>query len=404
MLAAGDSVEEAFGFCRTCIKMTEFNTNQPDVTARIEKAETFKSLKFEPARHQLLDQNLGSIESIKNGDLNHFAWNNEVLKRIGSYGPRVLGIDSLSPVHFKPDQPSATDYTLDEKAYVWWALPGSPTDINDKNEVLVIAGDVIMHHFKPDNHDRIRENLDKIDKDLTQDSFNKDLIDTAITGAAGAALSIIAYSAGKRLREDVSKENQPKKFSRRKFLKLAGSTIGLGTIAFLYGRWAAPNFAAQSTFEGMESFFEKVTQITKSRIIPNDWVDGRTGLVIAKTLEASSQQLTPSDSNAAVIMGSRHLAEANAFIADSEKRGKAIKKAVSGLWGVIEDIAPMKPEIDREDLLKDFKQYISSADLLLVNDSRNETFNNSDVLNESVHFVGNYQSQEVLEAINDIVG
>ena len=257
------------------------------------------AIHFEPGLHYGFGEVTKSIDS---GDLSKHCWNDEVGERLSSYGPQILAIDSLAPVAGK--YLVNGDYGYEDKRWVWTWMPDRPKNFNEKGEVLVIAGDTNyqgvgeqlktnLKEFK--DQDRLGNlSLSKDEKEANA-FLGKAFAEGAITASVAGLVTSALIAAYEKQNERPGAENGSHKFSRRKFLKVAGGGaavalgIGGGRTAAAYGSALAPNSALQE-------ISDKVLDLTQGTdFFSKSWLNGRTALLISKTNAVMEQGLTPSN-------------------------------------------------------------------------------------------------------------
>src|SRR5436309_2932409 len=120
-----------------------------------EVAQTTKpDIHFERAHHGLTSAEAQrSFNSFLQGDKTAHGWNREVTQSMASYKPLFLALDGQTPLQvgeftWLPGQ-NPLPLSDTDKQLLWFAVPGTPSEINDKGMVSVIAGDVLYSSIFP---------------------------------------------------------------------------------------------------------------------------------------------------------------------------------------------------------------------------------------------------------------
>lgn len=280
---------------------------------------------FEPGVHPFpfADKVLGHptfeelLRQFKKGDLGAHAWNPEVSQRMRKYGPSVIGLDSVSG--------SQEDVPV---RLFWLWLPGSPKEMTGRNEVYIVGGDLL--------HSQIIDPPRSTEDTISNEWYNElnkigwgkveeyaGGLGTELIGGH-IALPISMLLVYRLLSSRNKSEESVKNPSRRLFLKRAVATAGGLSLAAFLGR-LAPLMQSYSPTPKTENVAQKITDITKP-FTRSTWLDGRTALVIAKTIEAMDKLGLPQGSQGSVVMGFPHGYEAGNLLADKKARMKAIRQ------------------------------------------------------------------------------
>lgn len=277
------------------------------------------SLEIEPGVHPVqLEASNAIFEKINNGDLDAHMWNGSVAGRMSSYEPTIIGIDSVEPSRADTPQAVGTDY----KKHLWAWLPARPSELNDRAEVFVVAGDNTHYHPEPN------------------DGKNAGLmfLTAGTLAAAGYKAGSMLDSAGeeaepsKKQIYDQDRENTPEKsslriHSRRQFLAGMGAAAGLAILQM-------PNIAASLPKIGERAFREIEEETSKINLSRRanidgifDFVDGRTALMIAKMNDTFKRPLFAGYKNVgSLVVGSGHLAKAEELKRDPISRDEYIRR------------------------------------------------------------------------------
>jgi hypothetical protein len=290
---------------------------------------------FEAGIHPLSESSATkSMNQTLKGNESVHVWNEAVRKRIGSYSPDIIAIDSLLPVGI--DQTGGMNFY--NKALVWNFMPGRPSELNGTDEIFVIAGDNTYNFPNPN-----------------------DTTDSALRFGGSVGYVAMAYSLGiaidkhvpGRKQKPLIQKQQPKKSeiydwkiedgftestepydwatqetlktealtSRRKFFRLG---LGALTIAAVESTW----IAAYSPWRTIEKYAEEadtaVESVSLQRVVDPDhleeYLTGRTALLIAKTNDAINMMNSKANNRGSVVMGSEHSYQANDLLRDPEMR------------------------------------------------------------------------------------
>lgn len=253
------------------------------------------------------------------GDLTVHAWNPQVAERMRQYAPLAVGLDSIP----------GSDVLPADKDWFWLWLPGSPKEMTRRNEVYIVGGDLL--HFQlfetsgnsSDDFNNWGSELEKLGWRNVEE-YAKGILGTEVIGAH-VVLPISMLLAYRLLSHKKKEEDQGiKNPSRRRFLKGAVATIGGLSLATLFGR-LTPLIQSYSPTSKTEHVAQKITDITKP-FTKSTWLDGRTALVIAKTIEAMDKLGLPQGSHGSIAMGFPHAYEAGRLLTDKNARMEAIRK------------------------------------------------------------------------------
>ncbi|MBI3069688.1 MAG: hypothetical protein HYY87_00085 [Candidatus Levybacteria bacterium] len=266
------------------------------------------------------------------GDLTAHAWNPEVSQRMSKYGPSVIGLDSVSG--------SREDVPV---RLFWLWLPGSPKEMTGRNEVYIVGGDLL--------HSQIIDPPRSTEDTISNEWYNElnkigwgkveeyaGGLGTELIGGH-IALPIFTLLARRLLANKKREEDRGVKSpSRRLFLKRAAVTVGGLSLATFLGR-LAPLAQSYSPTPKTEKVMQKVTDIAKP-FTRSTWLDGRTALVIAKTIEAMDKLGLPQGSQGSVVMGFPHGYEAGNLLTDKQARMKAIRQYAQEFFNSIYPTIP----------------------------------------------------------------
>lgn len=250
----------------------------------LEKESVKYNIHLEPGIHSFPGSDLLGVPREKEilkrfraGDLTAHAWNPQVAKRMKQYSPLVLGLDSVPG--------TASNYSD------WTWLPGSPQEMSGRDSMFLLGGDMLHQQFVDS------ETFNKLGWSKVTDYVKK----SASEGVTNLLVASLSIAALKKFREPLS---------RRQFLLAA---FGGGTAAMFLGKFS-PIIQSYSPSSRSEGISQKVTNLTKPWFSKSKWLDGRTALIIAKTLEAMKLLNLPEDTHASIVMGYPHAYEADQLL------------------------------------------------------------------------------------------
>lgn len=242
-------------------------------------------------------------ERFESGDLRAHLWNPEIAMRMRSYSPYVLGLDSLSPS------------LAEEARFVYWPwLPGSSKEMSGRDSLYVVAGDIlhwqIVDQYPEEN--QVLENLRKEGWGDVENYGKQCTVEYGLTAALGILTGVAAIKT-------------KGKTTRRSFLKLGLGVISAAITGVEVGR-ASPiihSYSRESKSSPLQQF---ITEVTKFRFSRSVWLEGRTALVVSKTMDAMDILDLPEDAVGSVVMGFPHSYEATSILSDKNFRRQAIQK------------------------------------------------------------------------------
>lgn len=261
------------------------------------------NIHFEPGVHPfpLTDVILGhpTVEQIRNkfvaGDLTAHAWNPQIARRMRQYSPYVLGLDSVNGLNAWSETPIA-----------WPWLPGSPKEMSGRDTIYVVGGDILHHQFIP-TKEANQAGWDKV-ADYTKNILGVEAVGGHIL--LPVSLMILLSRLEKRV-------------SRRNFLRL-GAGVGALSLAAFLGK-LMPLMQSYSPTPSTEDLSQIINKINKP-LTKSIWLEGRTALVISKTMDAMKELNLPQGANGSVVMGFPHAYEVGDLLTDKHARMEAIKK------------------------------------------------------------------------------
>jgi hypothetical protein len=259
------------------------------------------------------DQDAVFKKTRQGNDSSHF-WPSAVKHRMAKYKPSVIAIDSAQPVY-----PTHGKVPYEDKANIWTLLPGKPSEINDTEQIFVVAGDNTY---------------------AESDANTYELVGLRMLSRAGFAyVGYKALSGAYKLsRSDIPLPEDPTEddYSARRNLRKRQMTRGhfLGMMGGLAG--FAVGLSGQLSADLPRGIFHDVTgevgaeadELTLDRVLnPNDsfsYADGRTALLIAKLKDVIGKKdfgLT-----GAVVLGEAHNAHSQELLNDGALRDAFIRR------------------------------------------------------------------------------
>lgn len=293
------------------------------------------------------------------GDLTAHAWNPQIAQRMRQYQPYVIGLDSVTGAFKTP---------ANDASWIW--LPGSPKEMTSREKVYIVGGDLL--HFHLIGFGSYSKNEIDWGKQLDEKGW-KNVNDYATGILAVEFLGehvalplsmLLAFRLLSRKRAEDDKEIRNP--SRRALLKKAVVGIGAFAILSFFGK-LTPLIQSYSP----TSISEKPTRIMTDTVKPitrSTWLEGRTALVISKTMEAMKRLDVPQGAHGSVVMGFPHDYEAGSFLTNKQARMDAIRKYAEvffehvyptipyDIWREIALAESYRDDIpdDETDALKDF--------------------------------------------------
>jgi hypothetical protein len=257
-------------------------------------------LYFEPGIHPIDAVSQEEvITKVQSGELDSL-WNAGIGRRIASYKPDFIAIDSLSASDV--DTYGNAEISGVAKAIIWAAMPGFPKELNGTDSITVVAGDNIYHEPTVNN---LSNNL---------------LNDTSLVGTMYAAIGVGATID--KMRGPVEKTNKAGKTtsSRRTFLS---HVAAIATVSMLAGEMLLPRSYDEEAVR-LDADLQHVPKLKLGEWINEkdvyDYINGRTALLITKMSELVTQ-----GSVGCIVMGDAHFPEALPLLKDPIKRESAIR-------------------------------------------------------------------------------
>ncbi len=246
------------------------------------------------------------------GDLTAHAWNPQVAERMRQYQPYVIGLDSVTGAYKAP---------ADRDSWIW--LPGSPKAMTSRDNVYIVGGDLL--HFQ------------LMGPTFFGDSFQKQLggqgWENVIQYAKGTlglelvgehvVLPASMFLLYRTFSSNKNKGDEVRDPARREFLKKVAAGIGTLAVLSFFGK-LAPIARSYSPTPAVEDLGRRITDIIKP-ITRSTWLEGRTALVISKTIESMGKLDLPQGANGSVVMGFPHDYEAGRLLTDKQARMEAIR-------------------------------------------------------------------------------
>ena len=302
--------------------------------AELEKSPSKYIIHLEPGIHSFPGSNLLGVPSgeevkqkFESGDLTAHKWNPQVAQRMKQYSPLVLGLDSVPGL-------AVPDFRH------WEWLPASPHDMSGRDSMYLIGGDLLHWQYMDD-------------PEFYELGWSK-VADYVKKGSAEGISNLIVASVS-----IAALRYYQEKFSRRRFLKGGLAALGAAAAGLFLGK-SAPVIQSYSPSSSTEGLSQVVTDLTKPWFSESKWLDGRTALIIAKTLEAMEILDLPTGTQASVVLGYPHLYEAGRLLTNKEFRKKTIREFAQEFFEETKDLTTgdradwEKDEELMEELIRDY--------------------------------------------------
>jgi len=313
------------------------------------------------------------------GDLSAHYWNPQVAKRVRKYCPQAILSDSLTS-GLTGQNPEHVD--LNDAFSTWFTLPGSPQELNGTNHIFAIAGDWL-------------DSTSLTASGRVIESAKAYAIEDFGTLALGFATAI---AASKFSSVHTSASHEPQSFSRRAFLKKSGlyaaEFASVGLVATPLVRWLSVLGASMTTDSRIQSTLQGISNALDHKFSKATWVDGRTALLIAKSL-AATPILPGGRGDVAVVMGSPHLFNSNHLLRSKEARAHAIQEYTKGIMSAL---LKADPSITPDMLKRDAPSFFAQSTVYDVY----EPTNPQDDVRQLVRFNSQIQCEEVNQALQNL--
>ena len=313
------------------------------------------------------------IKQLERGDTSGHYWNRAVLGRVRKYKPILIGSDSFEHIY---QTEFGFELTPFEKLSAWYFLPGSPEEISGQDHVYSVAADYFGVYS---------EDAQKYFKQSVIDYGKEDFTEFVI----GVGMIAGGLLAVKNLRKSPAEKRV---LSRRSFLKKVVVPSGIFLASLPLVRWSSAFGAGLASDRRTHDILTKIAEVSKHGFSSSTWADGRTAMIIAKTIAASD--LIPHDEpvKASVLLGFPHVFNSGKLLDSKEYRQKKVKEFVEMLKDTI-DLA--EEGITRDDLNQDAIDYFSPFTVVKIKEPAEKTPDLGSLV--SVHAVG--RSSEVEEAL-----
>lgn len=358
-------------------------------------------LTYEPGNH---DAHEDVRQRIDAGDLTVHTWNGDVARRMITYKPKVVGIDSLHP-HVIPIN-TKNPLSMEDKTRIWEMLPANPRAINSSNEVMVVLGDIkystmeprLTSKLSPERKQQVMDDLDSKNLSQREDAKKSNQNEAAATLGALAVVEILTGTL--MLADSQAGPN----FNRRKFLGL----IGLGASVMLAGKIIGDKFdevgvAADNPL--IKDIANKISDVSRKRFFDDEWVDGRSAILISKSINALKSGLVKKGSEGSVLMGFGHTAGAIRLMDSPEKRADAIYALAKTMSQVIGDVGAEYRIGKRKDNVNAFLDLMAREEYVTVQDSGKRIIKPKEVqsiLGSFIKYAGSAQNPEVMAAVRSL--
>lgn len=299
---------------------------------------------FQPGMHTLsqvpsFDWGSSRIEAqFRAGDLNAHHWNPEVAERINNdrnLRTYVIGLDSIGGSG--DGNPS------------WPWLPGSPSQINGGERYFVVGGDFLGWQLNGcEDKPAMKAELEQLDWDF-------------INSYGGQISAEASLTAGLGLGGAVAALRSPAKTGRRGFLASMG-VLGLG---LTFGR-LAPVIQSYTDNPTLAQAAQMLTDQTRFRMAKSTWLDARTALLTAKTIDAmDTMPDLEAGAGGSIVFGWPHGYEAGRILHDRLYRADLFQKFLTQLHTPIYEVevkygVSSDNEMSRRDSLDNLARLLAS--------------------------------------------
>lgn len=368
------------------------------------------TIHFEPGSHPRTDSdNTAVYNSFYSGNLDAHGWNKEVGERIASYAfntpALLLTIDGVGP-----QSPSAYPVftPLAEAAGIWTHLPARPNQLNHTGKLYVVKADTDYYRLPQAILPNVQESnslKQQMDADYRGDiassvnTLQASLLgETALVGSLGAVL----WGASKLISQRAANQ----KISRRQFLNKSlaiGTGIAIGTSV---SRAFLGNLAAIAPNEPTAEFLETVDNTIRSRLIRSSFIDGRTGLLLAKAEDA--QQAMESNATNVIVLGEAHADIAATFMQEKGERNTAIAAYAQELLAVAQQVYDnyyhLSPDHIPSSVTHALLNYVSQVDIVEIRDPGGQSYqpNFPSTVDKQITPYKSFHSPQVEEAISQL--
>lgn len=314
---------------------------------------------YEPGDHIKTDQEFQYLlEAVCSGNLNASIWNPAVSARLGTYHPRVLGLDTGIP--------SLGNLSIERKVLMWITLPCRPGGINEDGIVYMVNGDLCYSLSITDIAHPLTDQVKKelLALDLAGGSGH-DMSRLVLPSISGLVMGAMLLSFFKKIKEE---RRFPVRVDRRRFLLMLAGTAAVATmLPISVLECFFPDFAARSTQPETKDFLVRLNQLTSFWTSPNA-CNARSAIVLAKTQDAMSQMNLPEETPAAAIFGYAHIRSMGRLQESYQERQRVIEMFTRNLLSEVDSILKEFPTFPREETINRLLKYITLTEIMKATD------------------------------------
>jgi hypothetical protein len=339
--------------------------------------------------HCVTSRQYGEVHNrVLAGDTSVSYWNPAVGTRLRQINPSLVTVDSSPSISGGPNSHSR----------LW--LPGNPSDISDHATMNVLFGDVLYKGFMfPDGDIR---NLDtnsieyRIFRDLGK--FENSAVQECIAKAFGESGATVLGGLG-LIHAALQDKSQP--------ASLIKGVVGAGLLGLAVAR-SVPVLDTYSTNTNLSKKLQTLTHLTRPHVFKSKWLDGRTAILISKTLNAMDELKLGDKEKAAIVMGFPHMYEAKNLLQNTRKRQSTIHAYARDMADKVGRLVhSYKDDLFRDDrdeqyFLDFLMTYIAMGDIVEVSDLPKNTPTTYEDIAASRKTVKKYIGSEVAEVVKDI--
>jgi len=373
------------------------------------------SIEFEPADHVSEQEEAEEIfNRYKNGDPTAHSWKSvELLDRLWDQQAEILFIDGLESSYFYDAESNSNIPGPPHKDDLWQDLPASPEKINKKRKIRVVSGDNANVGISLVDRDpnAAAEMEAKVSRDL-ESVGGAELNIEALLHYDALALLIISGVINAGAGAVIYKLGQKNIISRRTMLAMImSSAAGVGLFGLFNTVGQSGQIGASANSDRIKDFGLWLSNITKPRLLPSDYLQMRTAMFIMKLKDAidyqheQNPQNFPSDIPASIVAGMTHSRGALDLLNSEEACAEAVRKyIIEGFDPILKKMLKLNPNIKREDAIRKIKTYLAATHISEVvepDQSTVGTTNFPEAARAAITEVASFPSNRILEALKD---
>lgn len=319
------------------------------------------------------------------GSLNPAFWSEAVAERVGNKGYSLLTVDGMKP------------YT-ENLFELWCKLPDRPSRLNTEGVVDIVAGDMQA----PYEIFGLSLAYVEASKALGQSNRLERLKSEGVNIAPGLGM----IGTGGFLLSRLFRRGQEKNtMSRRNFLKggIAAAGLLVGGAALSAPRLVLRNLMDTPNAETHDMLLE-ISSKWDLVLDTNEFIEGRTAVLIAKAKEAAALNGTEPP-KAAVVMGSAHMTKAREIDENNEIRAEMIRNLYDEIIKIFSPIVVDTGKATPQELEDALKDYLASYDIWTVSDPAPGQPTSGEFAQKPHHWIkrkASYKCKEIEDALNEI--